>query len=457
MNSIGLSILIAVGGIISFAPKRWAIQAILAGVLYLTYGQRVVFLGFNLFPLRLIELAACVRVYARREFPARWNSVDRALLIFYSYTTIVFLFRSSEGIAYQIGLAVDAVLCYFSFRSLVNNEYDVKLLLSDFTWLLIPFAGFVLVERLTGRNYFTLLGGINWNEAFVRDGKPRCFGSFNHPSLLGTLGATFLPLYTALCFIRRTAAFGFAGTFACLIIVWSSNSGGPLSTAAFTVIGWTLWRYRSRMSIVRGAVVFGFAFLTVIMKAPIWYVLSRLSSITGGDGWHRSYLLDKAFSHFGDWWLAGIAIHETANWFPYTLTTTGSADITNQFLVFAFQAGIGALALFLLLLVRGFSQLGKAMALARLKANDADGAELLLWGLGVSLFGHITNWLGISYFDQSYAIWFLHLALIATITERFCREQPVPATSQDVVSSDNRAVSSLPWHTILVRVQDTRF
>jgi len=151
------------------------------------------------------------------------------------------------------------------------------------------------------------------------------------------------------------------------------------------------------------------------MKAPIWYLPAKISSFTGGDGWHRSYLMDVAFQHLDKWWLAGMPIKETAGWFAYDLEATGGADMTNQFLTFGIVAGLAAMVTFIFMLVRAFSLLGIALATNRSNDGESSQTELLLWGLGTALAAHIVNWIGITYFDQIYAVWFLHLAAISSL------------------------------------------
>ena len=96
--------------------------------------------------------------------------------------------------------------------------------------------------------------------------------------------------------------------------------------------------------------------LAMVMKAPIWYLLARVSEFTGGDGWHRAYLIDVSVQHLRLWWFAGLPVIETSNWFEYSFST--GADITNNFISVGLNAGLGAIVLLILMLVRGFSNVG---------------------------------------------------------------------------------------------------
>ncbi len=397
-----------------------------AGVLYLTQGATIVVLGFNLFPVRFLEMACFVRVIARREFVfSNLNEVDSLFLLLYGYTTIFFLLRSTIDQAYQIGLAVDATLCYFIFRGLIGNIDDFRWFLRGFAILLIPYVPLLFVEMVTNKNPFSILGGATMVD-MVREGRSRCIGSFRHPSLTGSLGASFLPLYIGLSISKSNRLYAITGIILCLAIVVFSNSGGPLAFAAFGILGWMLWVFRNRMQMVRRVVLVLIAALALTMKAPIWYLPTKISFLTGGDAWHRSYLMDVAVQHLREWWLWGMPITNTVDWFPYG--APDQADITNQFISFGLAAGLMAIALFIWLLTTAFRSLGKKLAAVRHASKRPGESEYLLWGLGVMLFGHVNNFIAITYFDQFYVIWFMQLAVISNLT-RGHGYAPVPSVS----------------------------
>ena len=437
MNLLGVSILVVLLAVVLCASRRIALLAMLAGVLYLTQEQQVDVLGFNLYAYRFLNLAGFIRVLSRREFSFRGlTGIDRALLWLYGYATVVFLLRSVTGQGYQVGLAVNAFLCYFTFRGLIADIDDCRWFLRAFLLLLAPFALLVMVESLTGHNLFTVLGGIAGEAKWMRHGRPRCFGSFRQPDTLGMFAASFLPLYVGMICIARERWRAILGVVLCLAIVQASNSGGPVSAAAVGLVGWLFWRVRTTMRKVRWGLVLMLTAMALTMKAPIWYIFDRASSITGGDGWHRSYLIDVFYQHLGRWWLAGMPNTETSGWMPYDLATAGGADITNQYLCFGMAAGLGAIGLFILLLKRAYSALGLAMSLLRSASATTDEGEFLLWGLGAVLTVHIINWFGIAYFDQMYVIWFMQLAAVSSLSNQIVMaayEEP-PAVTVDEVT-----------------------
>jgi hypothetical protein len=418
VNTLGASILSVLLVTVLFASRRWALMGIVAGILYLTQAQQVETGGFNMYAVRFIEIAAFVRVMARREFrPSALNRLDRTFILLYVFTVSVFLLRSTEDQAYQIGATVDAFLSYFAFRGLVRDAAEFRWFLLMFLVLLAPYAVLVSIETITSNNPFAAIGGVELIRAgdrWFREGRLRATGSFGHPTLMGNLGGTFLPLYIALWLAGSRRFWASIGVALCLTLVWASNSGGPATCVATTMLGWMLWSVRESMSWVRrGATVF-IVLLALVMKAPIWYLLSRISDITGGDGYHRSVLLDVAFQNLGKWWFAGMRLLDTSAWLPYTNTNTGAVDLTNNFLAFGITAGLGSMLLLITLLVQGFKQIGRA--LGNLRSHNDKALEYLYWGLGVMLGVHLFNWFGIVYWDQSNLIWFLHLAIVSSLS-----------------------------------------
>jgi hypothetical protein len=415
VNFIGASILIPLIVLVLFAPQRWVLLGLMGGVLFLTQQQSIDVFGVNLTAIRGLECVCFTRLMVRREFLLfSFNGIDKSFLSVYAYTTLIFLMRSDVGQVEMVGSWVDAMLCYFSFRTLIRDIEGFKWFLRAFVIILVPYVALLAIEMLTTKNPFVLMGALPWDE--LRGGRIRAMGSFRNPSLQGTLGASLLPIYIGLAFTRRGRISYLAGIGLCLMIVILSNSGGPLSAAAIGVAGWLCWAARRNMIIVRRTLVGIFVLLLVFMKAPVWYILDRVSLVSGGSGWHRAHLMEMAFRDLDHWWLAGMSLNLTKDWFPYILGITGAADITNTFIAVGIQAGLLAMALLIFLLVRAYRALGQAISAVRTTSAPNED-EYLLWGLGCMLLTHIFSWFGITYFDQIYVIWFMHLAAISSISQ----------------------------------------
>jgi hypothetical protein len=420
MNLIGASILLLLCAIVLFGSRRTAMLGMVSGALYLTQQQALDVFGINLTAIRLLEIAGISRVAWRGELALlKWNRIDRALVLLYAYTAVVFLIRSPVARMEMVGSTIDALLCYFTFRALTRNIDDVRALLCALVLLLVPYVALLIVETQTLENPYSVLGADTW--ADLRDGRLRAMGSFRNPSLLGTLGASLLPLYIGLSFVRHHRGRALAGIALCSAIVYMANSGGPVMAAAVGLAGWCCWMLRTKMMFVRASFAVVVAVLALAMHAPVWYLMERASAITGGNGWHRARLLDVAMGHIGQWWLEGMSLDQTKDWLPYLLDLTGATDITNNFLAFGLNAGLPATALLVVLLVSAFGRIGDAMKATRVM-GDNDRERYLIWGLGCLLAVHVATWFEITYFDQIYAIWFMHLAMISSVTPACLRK-----------------------------------
>ncbi len=416
MSGLSASLLLILAVFTATLPRRWAAVAIAAGALFLTQGHTLQVFGYAFHVPRILAYIAFARVLIRKELLIHsLNRLDIAFLLVYAYTTTILVFRPDEPIPLRFAKMADMMTGYLAFRALLQSPDELKDFLIRFSLLLIPFVALLMVERLTGRNPFAIIGGNT--TAWLREGVARCFGSFRHPSLMGSVGASFFPLFVALGLAQNTRKWGAIGAALCLGVVYLSNSGGPLSALAMGVVAWAIWPLRKKMKHLRWAMVLGISLLALIMKAPIWYIFARVSSITGGTGWHRSYLIEVSMRHFDRWWLVGLPISETRGWFPYNLASTGGADMTNQFIALGLQGGIAAIVLFLVFLTQAYKFLGRALASLRSDTQRYSVEnEYLLWGLGATVTVHISNFLGITYWDQFWLLWLLHMAAVSAIT-----------------------------------------
>lgn len=413
MNAFALTILAVLCFSVVCLPRRPALLAMLVGTLFLGQGLGFELGGLTLFPSRILGLLGCIRVLLRKEFTfSPLPDFDRLVLVLYAYVAVVHSL-GQDGRMVIVARSVDALFYYVVFRGLVRNLQEVRELLSAFVFLLIPYAALLAVESVTGNNPFAIVGGgfAYW----VRDGATRCFGSFRHPSILGSLGATFFPLYVGLAWEQAGRKWTLLGAALCVLIVIFSNSGGPLSVLAVGVAGWCAWRLRHEMQAVRRCIVAAVILLALVMKAPIWYLIARVGSLTGGSGYHRARLMEVAFRDLDKWWFVGMPIEETRDWFPYRLLATGGADITNQFVGLGVTAGLGAVVLAILLYVKAFRALGRALSAVRESEPQGGLNEKFVWGIGVMFLVHLANAFNITYFDQFATIWFLHLAMIASL------------------------------------------
>ena len=197
MNAVGGSILAFLVAVLCVAPRRWALLGVMGGVFFLTQGQSIDVLGLNIFPLRVLEAVGFARVVVRGEISVRrLNRLDAILLLLYNYSALIWIARSTNTAPSQYASALDPTLCYLTVRGLIDGIDDLRWFLIAFVALLVPFTALVLVERRTGQSAFTLVGAAP--TLIFRDGVARCQGAFRHAILLGSVAASFVPLYIGL-------------------------------------------------------------------------------------------------------------------------------------------------------------------------------------------------------------------------------------------------------------------
>ena len=409
-----------------WAPRRFALLALMTSMIYLSQRNGLDIGGFRMHPGRFLELAGAVRVIGRREFQWRdLNRLDRAVLIAYGYVTLMVLLRAAFGYGTsadikmatptsKLGELIDVLLTYVVFRGLIKTPSDIRLLLIRTVPLLLPFVGLLWIERTTGANPLAALGAIPrvWIDA--DGGRVRCMGSFLHPALLGTFGAGLAAMYIAISGVKSCRRWGMLGLAASVAIVLMANSGGPLTMLTGVLIGWGCWFIRGHMKLFRIGVFGALLGLALVMRDPIWYLPSKMSLLFGGSGWHRSYLMQQAITNFDKWWLAGMPLDQTLHWFPYLVL--GAADITNLYVAFGVDGGLIAMLLLIRLLKTAFSEAGRTVQKFDACRPSRSEEALLMWGLGVAIAGHMANFFSITYFDQTSSFWLLQLAAISSIS-----------------------------------------
>jgi hypothetical protein len=170
------------------------------------------------------------------------------------------------------------------------------------------------------------------------------------------------------------------------------------------MIGGGMFFLRRRMRLVRWAFVLTLVCLHMVMQSPVWHLISRVSAVGGSTGWHRFNLINQAISRIGEWWLLGTP--STAHW------GQGLKDVTNQYILEGVRGGFLTLCLFVIMIAIAFREVGK---LWRLQSRNPY-CLALSWAMGVSLFVHCMNFIGVSYFGQIHIAWFLILAMIGSIS-----------------------------------------
>jgi len=415
ITNIGLLFIFLMAGSVIFLPRRFALIPVIATCCYMTLGQQIVIATLNFSALRLILLSGWIRLFIRHEFfPLKLNQIDKLIIAWIVSSIVIYtlLWQTTGAFINRLGFAYDAIGTYFLFRFLIRDYIEIDYAIKVIAFVIFPLALEMLVEYTTGRNAFAIFGGVP-EITVMRGGRMRCQGPFIHPILAGTLGATLIPLYLG-TWIRKEKMrlISSLGLISSSIIMVTSSSSGPLTSAVYGIIAMLVWPFRNHLRAIRWGIVFFLVLLAIFMKAPIWYLMARLGSIIGGGGWHRSYLIDQAIHYFDEWWLLGTKV--TAHWMPYALENYPTrADITNQYISEGVNGGLLTMILFILIIVFCFRGIGKTL---KNTEEDSFDIRITIWSLGSVLFAHTMSLLSVSYFDQIRVFWYLLLAMIAVVT-----------------------------------------
>jgi hypothetical protein len=115
--------------------------------------------------------------------------------------------------------------------------------------------------------------------------------------------------------------------------------------------------------------------------------------------------------------------------------------MTNSYLEFGVDGGLIAMLLLIRVLVLAFGKVGRATSGFRRAVPRRKDEELLMWGLGAAVAGHMANFFSITYFDQMASLWLFQLAAISSISAM--RPPPRAAVSRPVERQRNQVSTVL--------------
>lgn len=446
LSPLALLFLLAVSFVILGSSRQNAVKALLATALFMPLGQQVVLLGLHFYFSRILVLVGLVRVLMRHETRGmQWSMVDKLFLFWVLTVFIIGNIRDgpSEALVRMLGFAYNALGIYFFIRFLTRDAKEVVEHVQFLALASIVLAILMAPELRTGRNFFSVLGGVPLLSD-IREGRVRCQGPFRDSILAGTFAATLFPLMVGLWFQPgRNRWRAVVGILGCVFVTYASASSGPIMSFLAALLGLGLWRIRDRMRLFRRGAILVLIGLALVMKAPVWYIIDRISSVIGGSGWHRSYLIDQAVNHFNEWWLMGTSV--TAHWAPAGMVLTVNPkmmDITNEYVAQAINGGALELGLFIAIIVCCFKIVGRAV--------QSDGEppldRKLIWAFGVCLATHCSAFVSVSYFDQIQVFWFWLLAVIPcfiAMPADYPASEPLPEPADGMDESVTERVTAI--------------
>ena len=398
--------------VILWSPRKFGLVAFLLSTFLIPGGQEILVSGVHVFVFRIIVLAGLIR--AIRALGSRgasllgggWNSIDSVFSLWVCFHVVAFVLLYLDGGALinQAGYIFDYLGGYLVLRHLIQDEQGVNSAIKCFSFLAVVFAICMVRELMTGQNLFGLLGGVRL-ESEVREGRVRSEAVFQHAILAGTFGATLIPLFVWLWRTGKSKLLSIGGVLAAGVMVITSACSTPVLACAAGVLGMCFWPFRKHMRLFRWGALIMLLALHVAMKAPVWALIERIDLVQGSSSYHRYQLIEQFIRHAGDWWLLG-----TKTNFKWG---EGMIDTSNAYVEQGTGGGLLTFILFIVLIARCFGRIGTA----RKAVEGQDRSkEWFYWLLGVSMFAHVTAFLGIFYFDQTRVAWFALLAMISAGT-----------------------------------------
>lgn len=378
---------------------------------FIPSAQRIVILGLDFTMLRLLMLCGAVRVLSRGETRGiRLGTLDRTLIAYVCVRSLVnvILHGTSSVLIYNLGISFDALGVYFLVRVLVRSWEDLDATIGGFVLVACILVVAFGLERFADshRNYFSILGGVA-EITSARQGKVRAQGAFPHAIIAGCYWVGVLPLLLARFWTRPRLRFlTFLAVLSSLLIIFTTASSTPIAGTLLALAAAAFFPFRRLVPQLGWGALIGVIGLHLVMKAPVWHLISRIDLVGGSTGWHRFYLIDQAIHRVSEWWLVGT--RSKAHW------GAGLEDGTNQYVIEGTRGGLVSLCLFLLvvaLALRGVARM--------VRATEGDRPRLILsWMVGASLFAHLGMFMAVTYFGQIYSLWFFTLAVIASLEQR---------------------------------------
>lgn len=399
------------------AKRRYSLIPILIALNFVTWAQRVTFLGLDFTVLRILICVTILRIILRKEYC--WfqpTKLDKTVIFYAVVSTVAYSMQSPTIGAFtnSLGSALDILGAYSVVRILIRDNEDLKTNVIFLMYTCIIMAGLFLAEKIRDRNLFSAFGGVPAIPD-TREGRMRIQGPYPHAILAGTYWAAVFPLFMGYVIengrINRKMLISAA---CCVVIVYLCASSTPVMSLAFALIACLLYYQRDALRFIKVASLVALVGLAVVMDHPIWFLFTKIDVAGGSTGYHRYLLIDQFMRNWREW--IAIGVPDTFHWGQNLLMGApglGLADVTNQFVAEAVRGGLLSLVLFIAAFVIALGYTGRMMDEA---ANPDERRQV--WHVGVSLAVHAVSFMGVSYFGQLPFMWWMSLAICGSLFQK---------------------------------------
>lgn len=405
LHPLGFSATMLLGMLTLLVPRRFALLPMMTMACFVAPAQRVVIFGLDFNLLRVMTMFGWARILLRSEFKGfRWKTTDTVVVLWLFVGTVAYTIQTNgAGLTERAGWIMDAGGIYFYTRFVIRNWSDVRSTILGFAILAIPCAIVFLFELATGRNMFSVFGGVP-RMTSIRQGKLRAQGAFAHPILAGCFWASVMPMMIGLYLDEKRDRFWMVmGVIGSLIVIYACRSSTPVLALMSSGLGASCYFIRRWLGGVLIALAIVLTIMHFGMRGPVWSLLAKTDVFAGSTGYHRYALFDAFINRASEWWMFGTP--STAHW------GWGLHDVTNHYVFVAIKGGLLTLVLFLAIITLSFRSVGNMLR----RCDRVKKHTILTWSIGVALFVHIMCFWSVSYFGQMILPWYITLGLVASL------------------------------------------
>lgn len=363
--------------------------------------------------MRILGVVAVLRMLLRGQIQAaRWCRFDMLVGLFAFLPVVAAVPRGAgDAIMNLAGQGFDLVSMYLIGRLFIRDRRDWEAFAISGLVISIPVLVSFAVEKTTGRNFFSVFGGVP-EYTPIREGRLRASGAFAHPITAGVWWAAMLPIFVSMARTLRSQLAGvsiaFLGGGVSLVLAVLTASSTPIGGVFFGLLLWAVFPIRWSMVRMRWYLIVGLVGLHFVAKSGLHGLLfTRFSFVAGSTGQHRFRLIDAAISRMPEWLFVGT--RSTYHW------GWGLDDVTCQYVAAAVEGGIIQLALLVLLL---WGAISAAWSVGATPAA-APWQKWTSWGLVVSLAVHGVCFLALTYFGEVVFLWAFSMGAAISLRETY--------------------------------------
>jgi hypothetical protein len=405
---VALWMLVAIVLILTL-PRKKAIVPFLLAIFTIPIGQVVLVGGVHFTMLRILILVGLLRAArfkastSGRWFATGFTAIDQVVVLWTVSASIIVSLQwmNAQMLVTSLGSFLDALGGYLMLRFFITDGEELRRTIKVFAVICAILGVCMINEQITGLNVFNWIGGVDLPaQQIIRDGQLRSSGVMG-PLGSGVFAGVLMPLFLWLWTVKEFRVVSYVGLAGAAAMLITTHASTPWMSLGAGILGLGFWALRERMRIIRWGIALTLVGLHLVMRAPVWHLISRVDLTGSSSSWHRYTLVNQTILHFSDWWLLGYKYYDQWDWDMW--------DTSNLFVAAALAGGLVTLVLVIAVFSRSFGAIGKA----RKRVKGDRRQEWFLWCLGSALFACVVSCFGIAFLYQSQVLLFALPAFIS--------------------------------------------